>query len=103
MRILIGLLLAAMVVLATWKGSSFAENNTLVRDQLLSEAPVPATESLGLKEILAALDWSNDELRIKVDKSERKMSILVRDSLVKSYPFVLGLSPIGDKQMQGDK
>lgn len=103
MRVLTGLLLAAMVVLATWEHSTLAENNPLVPDQVERPIDEPMVEPRSLRSIIDDLGWSSDDLRIHVDKSDREMGIWVRDSLIKTYTIVLGLSPVGDKQMEGDR
>lgn len=43
------------------------------------------------------------EVRFRVDKSDRIFEVYVADSLVKSYPCVLGEVPVGDKFHQGDR
>ncbi len=43
------------------------------------------------------------EVRFRVDKSDRIFEVYVADSLVKTYPCVLGEVPVGDKFHQGDR
>lgn len=56
-----------------------------------------------LKGIMDSLGWSNEPIRILVDKSDRRMELSVKDTVLKSYLIVLGLNPNGDKHFQGDK
>lgn len=42
-------------------------------------------------------------MRFRVDKSDRIFEVYVADSLVKTYPCVLGEVPLGDKFHQGDR
>ncbi len=41
--------------------------------------------------------------RFHVDKSDRRFDVFVNDSLLKTYPCVLGEKPLGDKFCQGDR
>lgn len=42
-------------------------------------------------------------VRFVVDKSDRLFMVYVGDSLLKTYPCVLGEQPLGDKFYQGDR
>ncbi len=56
-----------------------------------------------LKMIMDSLGWAEEEVALEVDKSERRLHVSVKDSILKTYMVVLGHNPIGDKQFQGDK
>lgn len=42
-------------------------------------------------------------IRFVVDKSHRRFMVYAGDSLLKTYPCVLGEQPVGDKHYQGDR
>jgi murein L,D-transpeptidase YafK len=42
-------------------------------------------------------------IRFHVDKSDRSFAVFINDSLLRTYPCVLGEKPIGDKFHQGDR
>ena len=42
-------------------------------------------------------------MRFRVDKSERKFNVIVGDTILKTFPCVLGENPVGDKFHQGDR
>lgn len=52
---------------------------------------------------LADLLPVNAKINIKIDKSDYKLYVFHKDTLVKSYPVVFGGNPIDDKRMQGDQ
>jgi len=59
--------------------------------------PVP------LAYLIDSLRLDAGTIRFHVDKSERRFAVYVSDSLLKTYPCVLGEKPLGDKMMQGDR
>ena len=56
-----------------------------------------------LGRLLDSLDIPPSSVHFKVDKSERRFDVLVGDSVLCSYPCVLGERPEGDKEYQGDR
>lgn len=40
---------------------------------------------------------------VRVDKSERRMELLLEGQVVRSYAIALGANPLGHKQQQGDE
>jgi murein L,D-transpeptidase YafK len=40
---------------------------------------------------------------VRVDKSERRMELLAKDVVLRTYHIALGASPLGHKQQQGDE
>ena len=56
-----------------------------------------------LKMIMDSLGWGEEPIALEVDKSDRLMHVLVKDTVLRSYQVVLGHNPIGDKQFEGDK
>lgn len=63
-----------------------------------------ATENVPLREIVKArgLALPLAEASIVIDKSERRLDLLSRGVLVKSYRVALGRNPVGAKTAQGD-
>ncbi|HMZ47509.1 MAG TPA: L,D-transpeptidase family protein, partial [Flavobacteriales bacterium] len=53
--------------------------------------------------LLDSLHLDAHTVRFDVDKSDRLFSVYAEDTLVKTYPCVLGENPIGDKFCQGDR
>lgn len=69
-----------------------------------SEADVvPPKPPLPLAKLIDSLHLDANTIRFHVDKSERKFHVFVNDSLLKTYPCVLGEKPLGDKFHQGDR
>lgn len=58
---------------------------------------------LPLAKIIDSLRSDVQTIHFHVDKSERRFRVYVRDSLLKTYPCVLGEKPLGDKFHQGDR
>ncbi|MBI4816157.1 MAG: L,D-transpeptidase family protein [Deltaproteobacteria bacterium] len=58
--------------------------------------------ALGLILAAPALCHARDEHVLRVHKSARKMELLVGDRVVRTFQVGLGLSPLGDKEKQGD-
>lgn len=65
-------------------------------------APSPVTE-LPLSRLLDSLGLAPNDISFHVDKSERIFSVRVKAHVLKTYPCVLGESPVGDKFHQGDR
>jgi murein L,D-transpeptidase YafK len=53
--------------------------------------------------LIDSLGLNARSVRFHVDKSERRFAVYVNDSLLKTYPCVLGEKPVGDKFHQGDR
>ncbi len=56
-----------------------------------------------LATLIDSLHVDARKVRFHVDKSERRFRVYVGDSLLKTYPCVLGERPVGDKFHQGDR
>lgn len=91
------MLVLALPLLAACQGTS-------------DHAPAPDTtvvigpgDQLPLAELITELHFDVRTIRFHVDKSERRFDVLVNDSLIRTYPCVLGENPVGDKMMQGDR
>jgi murein L,D-transpeptidase YafK len=70
------------------------------------EAPAAVAEQRDSASLQALLDTfvaRPAEVSFRVDKSERRFSVLAGGAVVKSYPCVLGEVPEGDKRHQGDR
>ncbi|MBK8498119.1 MAG: L,D-transpeptidase family protein [Flavobacteriales bacterium] len=76
-------------------------------DPLPGVAPVDSHPPLGairpLAVLIDSLHLDAKTIRFHVDKSERRFEVFVNDSLLKTYPCVLGEKPVGDKFFQGDR
>lgn len=71
-----------------------------------AEVAVPArvrARRIPLSKLIDSLHLDAGTTRFRVDKSERRFEVYVNDSLLKTYPCVLGEKPIGDKFHQGDR
>ena len=67
------------------------------------QTPVTDTLDLSLADLIDSLNIDVTQLRLHVDKSERRMRMYAGDLLLTSYPCVLGLKPEGDKMQEGDR
>lgn len=56
-----------------------------------------------LSELIDSLHLDPKTIRFHVDKSDRRFAVFVNDSMLKTYPCVLGEKPVGDKFCQGDR
>lgn len=56
-----------------------------------------------LARLMDSLRIRSSSVHFKVDKSERRFDVLAGDSVLCSYPCVLGEQPVGDKLHQGDR
>ena len=71
-----------------------------------AEDAVPArvrARSIPLGTLIDSLHLDAGTTRFRVDKSARRFDVYVNDSLLKTYPCVLGEKPVGDKFHQGDR
>jgi murein L,D-transpeptidase YafK len=64
---------------------------------------IPAGRSVPLSRAIDSLHLDARSMRFHVDKSERRFDVYVGDSLLRTYPCVLGEKPVGDKFHQGDR
>lgn len=55
-----------------------------------------------LSDIITINNIKVDDLSVLIDKSDYTLGIMNADTVVKLYPVVLGLNPIGDKMQEGD-
>ncbi|MFZ1689368.1 MAG: L,D-transpeptidase family protein [Flavobacteriales bacterium] len=93
---------ALVPLLAACQGSSAAD----VAAETAHEPPISRsaeTPPLPLAKLIDSLHFDARTIRFHVDKSERKFHVYVNDSLLKTYPCVLGEKPVGDKFHQGDR
>jgi murein L,D-transpeptidase YafK len=56
-----------------------------------------------LSDLISLKDVPKDSLTFKIDKSEYKLSVLYKETLLKEYPVVFGGNPTDDKLMEGDQ
>src|SRR5262245_31786852 len=49
-----------------------------------------------------AVEMSTEKIRIEIRKKARTLTLLDGDKPVKTYEMVLGFSPVGDKEVEGD-
>lgn len=64
-------------------------------------APAPAVRSLAA--IIDSLRIDPKAIGFKVRKAQRRFEVVAQDRVLKTYPCVLGQSPVGDKFHQGDR
>lgn len=57
---------------------------------------------LTAQKVIDSLKLNKNKLYIEVDKSDYTLYIKVGDTVVKSYPVVLGFNPVDDKMKEGD-
>lgn len=95
-------LLALVVALISAACSSNAqgENERPERVAPVAEAP---QRQVPLRHLLDSMHIAPFSVHFKVDKSERRFDVLAGDSVLRSYPCVLGERPEGDKEYQGDR
>lgn len=55
-----------------------------------------------LTAIIDSLGLDADRVVLHVDKSEYRLSVMIDNQVVKSYPIVLGFNPVDDKMREGD-
>ena len=72
-------------------------------DVELATKPVVRAPQRPLAALIDSLQLDPKTIRFHVDKSERRFDVFVKDSLLKTYPCVLGEKPVGDKFCQGDR
>jgi murein L,D-transpeptidase YafK len=60
-------------------------------------------QQVSLVRLLDSLSIPASSVHFKVDKSERRFDVLAGDSVLCTYPCVLGERPEGDKEYQGDR
>ena len=70
----------------------------VVQGEHVSSGPVASLAGL-----IDSLHLDPRTIRFHVDKSDRTFAVFVDDSLLKTYPCVLGEKPVGDKFHQGDR
>ena len=68
-----------------------------------SDPPTVEKRVLPLTTLIDSLHLDARTMRFHVDKSERRFRVYAGDSLLKTYPCVLGERPVGDKFNQGDR
>lgn len=65
--------------------------------------PLPAATTIREGADLAGLDWPPSDLWVRVDKSERLLTVLSGETPLVHWPTGLGGAPTGDKVRQGDQ
>lgn len=55
-----------------------------------------------LQNIVKARQIKGSDLEIIIDKSDRTLSVLYSDTILITYPCVLGFNPVDDKKQEGD-
>ena len=68
--------------------------------------PPPPPEGPGSLKALSQelqVNYPPRELRIQIDKSDRKLTVFSGSTAVKEYSIALGGSPVGDKSREGDQ
>ncbi len=68
--------------------------------QTYREPLINYTKPLGL--LLATYHIPKGKINIRITKSTYRLYILYKSQVVKSYPVVLGFTPVADKLQQGD-
>lgn len=98
----VGMLPVLVFVLCTVACRSTAQESgdAVPPTEPVVEAP-PRHVPLG--RLLDSLDIPPSSVHFKVDKSDRRFDVLAGDSVLCSYPCVLGERPEGDKEYQGDR
>ena len=62
-----------------------------------------AHADMPLSALIDSLRLDARTIRFHADKSERRFRVYIGDTLLKTYPCVLGENPVGDKFHQGDR
>ncbi|HYG14992.1 MAG TPA: L,D-transpeptidase [Bacteroidia bacterium] len=57
---------------------------------------------LAAQKVIDSLKLNKNKLYVEVDKSDYTLYIKIGDTIVKSYPVVLGFNPVDDKMKEGD-
>jgi murein L,D-transpeptidase YafK len=70
------------------------------RPELVAAVP---PRQVSLDRLLDSLHIPPSSVHFYVDKSERRFDVLAEDTVLCSYPCVLGEQPVGDKAYQGDR
>lgn len=93
------ILLAASLVplLARCQGAVSSGSEFIAPSIVKNSATVP------LAQLIDTLHLDPRSIRFHVDKSERRFDVYMNDTLLKTYPCVLGEKPVGDKFHQGDR
>lgn len=68
-----------------------------------NEGPAIHASTQPLAHLIDSLHYDARTIRFHVDKSDRRFEVFVNDTLLKTYPCVLGEKPVGDKFYQGDR
>lgn len=100
MRTFLYFILLLSVVLVACEGAAQPKSG-LVMAETFPAVATPVAKPLA--NLIDSLGLDARTIRFHVDKSERRFHVLVDDSLLKTYPCVLGERPVGDKFHQGDR
>jgi murein L,D-transpeptidase YafK len=68
-----------------------------------SGSPIHASGALLCSLLFAGEAVAEKADFVRVDKSERRMELLAKDVVLRTYHIALGASPLGHKQQQGDE
>lgn len=56
-----------------------------------------------LSELLDSLELNSADISILIDKSDYKLTVLIKTIVIKEYPVVFGGNAVDDKLMEGDQ
>jgi murein L,D-transpeptidase YafK len=82
----------------TLKNNTSVKNNPVKNNEVQHLKPV-----VNLRRFMDSLHIKPGQIRLLVDKSDRKLSVFNKQQLIKEYPVVLGMEGNDDKLMQGDR
>jgi murein L,D-transpeptidase YafK len=69
----------------------------------MSGSPISALGALLFSLLLAGEAAADKADLVRVDKSERRMELLAKGVMLRTYDIALGANPLGHKQHQGDE
>jgi len=79
-----------------------SEDNTVqISTSEIDEIPL-LNYSKPISQILDLQTINKNQISIRIEKSEYKLTVLYENNPIKSYPVVFGFNPVDDKQKQGD-
>jgi murein L,D-transpeptidase YafK len=95
---MIARLLIPLLLMACTQQGKGQPDDAAARDSVtLINADAP------LDSLIRAAGVIKTAISIHVDKSDKRMSIKVGNTILKQYPVVLGGNPVDDKRMEGDE
>lgn len=99
-----GMIAVLLLVLASASTAcrSSAQEKREGPDRTEPVAAAPARQ-VSLGRLLDSLHIPASSLHFRVDKSEHRFDVMAGDTVLCTYPCVLGERPVGDKEYQGDR